>query len=53
MIRVLRPPIAWRALSQSALRAALLATATTLMVAGKLLYVTGARLQHCGESRGK
>jgi hypothetical protein len=49
MTRFLHPPIAWRDLGRSALRVVALTAAAGLMTAGKLLYVTGARLQHIGE----
>jgi hypothetical protein len=49
MTRFLHPPIAWRDLGRSALRTVLLTTAAGLMAGGKLLYLTGARLQQIGE----
>jgi hypothetical protein len=53
MTRFLNPPIAWRDLGRSTLRVVLLTTAAGLMTAGKLLYITGARVQHFGEDIGR
>jgi len=53
MIRSLTPPIAWRDLGRSIVRVVVLTTAAGLMATGKVLYVTGARLQHFGEDIGR
>ncbi len=53
MTRFLNPPIAWKDLGRSAMRTVLLTTAAGLMAGGKLLYITGARLQAIGEELGQ
>jgi hypothetical protein len=45
--------IDWRGLGRAAIRIVALTTAAGLMVGGKLLYISGARLQHFGEELGK
>ncbi len=49
MTRFLNLPITWRDLGRSVLRVVLLTITAGLMTVGKLVYISGARLQDLGE----